>query len=50
MRETHESSLSSFGGGITSFDADGFTLGTWSTMAADTENYVKGQSRWSSNC
>ena len=35
-----EADISSFGGGITSFDADGFTLGTWSAINANTENYV----------
>ena len=39
-----EDDVSSYGGGITSFDADGFTLGTWSNnyWNADTENYVGG--------
>ena len=35
-----EADISSYGGGVTSFDDDGFTLGTWSTINADTENYV----------
>ena len=35
-----EADISSFGGGVTSFDDDGFTLGTWSAINADTENYV----------
>ena len=35
-----EVDVDQYGGGITSFDADGFTLGTWSTINANSENYV----------